>query len=208
MKRLVVTLVTIAACASGDAGVRFNVASGYTVRPTSASIFGVFHDGRLDDRAWDAYSRALSSLGRSCDARYTREWIGAHEDEARSIASDARQNGFGDDLFAKISSGAKGDAVLLLVVAGKPPTVLSREVRDRPVNPMQMTKPASTTYVHTVTDGNAFEVTATIYSRVEHRPIAELDMTYAGQDLDEAMQRFADAFGKSFPGWTCAGWND
>jgi hypothetical protein len=200
--------LTLCACASEDSGVRFNVASGYAVTPTTASVFGVFHDGRLDEHAWDSYSRALSSFGRSCDARYTHAWIGAHEDEAKSIADDARQNGFSDDLFAKMSAGAKGDTVLLVVVAGKPPVVLSREVRDRPVNPMQMTKPASTTYVHTVTDGNAFEITATIYSRTEHRSIAELDMTYGGQNLDEAMQRFADAFGKHFPGWTCVGWND
>jgi len=201
-------LVALCACASGDAGVRFNVASGYTVTPTSASVFGVFHDGRLDEHAWDSYSRALSSFGRTCDARYTHDWIAAHEDDAKSIADDARQNGFSDDLFAKVASGAKGDAVLLLVVAGKPPVVLSREVRQRPVNPAQMTKPASTTYVHTVTDGNAFEITATIWSRKEHRSIAELDMTYGGQDMDEALGRFADAFGKSFPGWTCAGWSE
>ncbi len=203
-----VALVALSACASGDAGVRFNVASGYVVTPTSASVFGVFHDGRLDEHAWDSYSRAVSSFGRTCDARYTHTWISAHEDEAKSIADDARQNGFSDDLFAKASAGAKGDAVLLLVVAGKPPVVLSREVRARPTNPGQMTKPASTTYVHTVTDGNAFEITATIYSRTEHRSIAELDVTYDGQDLDEAMERFATAFAKSFPNWTCAGWND
>jgi hypothetical protein len=208
MKSRVLSVFALCACASGDSGVRFNTASGYTVTPTSASVFGVFHDGRLDEHAWESYSRALSSFGRTCDARYTHAWIEAHEGDAKSIADDARQNGFSDDLFAKVASGAKGDAVLLLVVAGKPPVVLSREVRQRPVNPAQMTKPASTTYVHTVTDGNAFEITATIYSRKEHRSIAELDMTYGGQDLDEAMQRFADAFGKSFPGWTCAGWDE
>src|SRR5579862_4862029 len=92
-----IALVALSACASGDSGVRFNVASGYAVTPTSASVFGVFHDGRLDERAWDSYSRVLSSFGRTCDVRYTHDWIAAHEDDAKSIANDARQNGFSDD---------------------------------------------------------------------------------------------------------------
>lgn len=208
MKSTWLAIALLAGCASSDAQVRFGAADGWVATPTTVSVFGVLHDGRLDPLAWDDYSRALSPLGRACGARYTRDWASTHADDAKSIADETRANGFTDDLLAKIARGAKGDAILVVSVSGKPPRVLGHETRERIVNPMQMTKPASTTYVHTITDGNAFDVMVSVYSIKEHRSVAELEMTYTGKDQEDAVRRFAESFGKSFPGWTCAGWND
>jgi hypothetical protein len=215
-------LVALSLPACADESTQFDVhyASDYPRTPPSVSVFGVFRDGRLSAESWDLLSKNLSSpfTTGACEVVYDDAFL-AHA--ASALDDYARANGVTDDLLDVFGAKAKGDAILLITVAGHPPaavpgadarsgTAMSSPamspMRSRggrmggmPGGPMPMNAGPRT-------DQNVFVMAASLYSVSLHHSIAEVGMTYSGKSVDEAVKSFHDKLVAELRGTKCVGW--
>lgn len=198
----------VAACASDDAQFNVKYAPDYA-KAGSVSVFGIFKDGRMSPEAWDEVGARL--MKKKCDSAYGPDMVANRPTLSDSIDDYARANGITDDLLAELAPLAKGDTILVVTIAGHPAKLLQTEggaPRAAPIvrgggRRMRPTSVGATT----VSDGNVFEMSASLYSVLQRRSVALLSMTYYGRDVEVALGRFADRLAEAIPGTPCLGWS-
>lgn len=207
-------LGALGACTS-TAQFRSAFAEGAEADPRPVSFVGVLRDGQLKADGWKDYGeRLLAPLG-TCAPEYTVAFAQQNDEAAKALEKYTRANGISDELLDLLAKGADSDAIGVLEVAGQPPKVLSQKAKPNVVQPTAgmpgmgpKTGGTGSSYaIEDVTDGNAFVVVFSVYSAKGHQTIARLQMTYTGQELDEAIANFAAKVRDLFPGWSCAGWH-
>jgi hypothetical protein len=201
-----------------DTGFSVNYAPEFSHASSSVSVFGVFGDGQMNPRAWDYLRRRLSSPFNddACTAAYNDEMVTSTPALSSAVDQSARTSGVTDDLLDQFGPAAKGDIIMLITVAGRPPQAIDQPLPDSQpqssrasaaarrgananADPMRKKK--------VDTDKNAFEVTASFFSVRLHRSVGLVDMTYSGPNTDEAVKKFADKLKAELPGASCSGWN-
>jgi hypothetical protein len=205
-------------CASEDAHFDVQTAPEFGGQPLSLSVFGVFRDGSMSADAWEQLGPKLSpSFGSpTCEVAYGKRLVESNASVAREIDDEARENGVSDELLARFAAQAKGEAILLLTVAGEvaskrdagatgpsagapPPSPRGRGGR-RGRSPSGM--PGGRPRV----ERTSFEMSASLYSVQLGRAIAVVSMTYGGSSQTEALEKFRGELAKIFPHATCVGW--
>ncbi len=185
------------------------------------SVLGVFHDGLLNDAAWRALSPKISAaLGQEdCELGYGQKLREANPELAASIEHDVRENGVDDALLARVSPGASGDLVMVLMSYKQIPASRDGGARRsaQASAPMQMggrgrggMGGARSGFGSGATpppeDEHLFELSASLFSVSLHKLVAQIDLRYTGEDLDEAMDAFTKKLRALAPGAACVGW--
>jgi hypothetical protein len=199
------------------AGAEFEtrVAPGFNPQHHAVSVIGVYKDGQMSAEAWSVIGpRLASSLGTGgCPAGYALASANGPSGLVAAIDDYARANGPTDDLLAQLAPAAKGDLLLTVTVAGRPPTPEKTSVTgDTGSGGMGGTRggPAprpGRRGEHAPIDTNVLDVSASLFSVSAHRSVAEIAMTYSGATVDDALTRFAQRLATDLPGATCAGWD-
>lgn len=170
---------------------------------TGVSVLGVFKDGRMSPESWDSLGSTILRK-QSCSAAYDAQFTSANRALASAVDDQVRSNGVSDALLAKLAPAATGDAILILTVAGRPPQAIG--VQPNPQ--LQSTRRSkSSSGDSPLTDGNAFEVSASLYSIKLNRRVAIVSMKYTGSDTEDALKQFADRLAVEMPIPVCSVWN-
>jgi hypothetical protein len=203
-----------AACAS-ELGLRVEQAPEFTPQSgAKISVFGVFRDGRMDEKAWLPLEPKLAEAfggKRTCELGYGKRLRDGDNALLHQVDHLVRENGIDDDVLEKVAPAAQGDFILVLMLYKKVPELHDGGVRMRAVaTPMGMGRRggrAPSRYAPAVDDEHVFELSASLFSRAAHKLVAQVDLRYTGEDLDAAMAGFAKKLETVVPGATCAGWN-
>lgn len=215
-------MLVMTACA--DDGARFNVkhAPEFVTSGAQVSVFGIFKDGRMTPESWDAIGPRLSrSFGKStsCEVAYGERLLRTAPALSSAVDDYARANGVTDDLLDQFAPMAKGDAIVLITIAGHPPqpiapSELPKQAPAQSPRSMggmggrqgagQMAPPARDLHP---TDRSVFEMSATLFSARLHRSVGVIAMTYSGANVDEAIEKFAARLAEELPGASCTDWN-
>jgi hypothetical protein len=205
-------------CAS-ELGLRVEQAPEYTPQNGSKiSVFGVFHDGRMDEHAWLPLEPKLAEAfggARTCEPGYGKRMREGDDALSHQVDHLVRENGIDDDVLEQVAPAAQGDFILVLMLYKKVPQLRDHDGGARvsaAASPMGMGRRggrggAPSRYVPPVDDDHVFELSASLFSRAAHKLVAQLDLRYTGDDLDAAMSAFAKKLETVMPGATCAGWN-
>jgi hypothetical protein len=153
----------------------------------------------------------------TCDVAYGKRLVESNASAAREIDEEARENGVTDDLLARFAPRAKGEAILLLTVAGE---VASRRdagatqasigaspAPSRGRGGRRGRSPSGMPGGHSRGERTSFEMSASLYSVQLGRAIAVVSMTYTGSSQTEAFDKFRGELAKIFPHATCVGWD-
>ena len=208
--------VGITSCGAGDAQFDVRTASGFgPAEHRTVSALGVFKDGALSDDAWNELGRKLAPfLGpASCEPAWGSRLRALDSPLASAIDAYARTNGPSDALLGALAPMADGDVVLLITVFGRlpvdtadagngVPAVALSAPRGRGRGRSRTTPSASAP----PRDEEALVLSASLYSVVEHRSVARVEMKYAGHSVDEATRQFVAKLTASFPRSSCVGW--
>jgi hypothetical protein len=219
---IVLTLLSQAlGCSLSGPAFTVSYAPGFAKEGAKVAVFGVFRDGRMSPEAWDEFGPRLSAAlhGNICDVA-----VGANlraRDPAVFAAVDdvARADGITDDLLDKFAPSAGGDAILVVTVAGrvsKPkespgsagapmPALATGGRGGRGGGRSGGPHPAGGGHNHRA-EVDVFEMTASVFSKREHKSVAMVSMAYTGPSESEAIAAFADKLGSALPGATCASW--
>jgi hypothetical protein len=203
-------------CAS-ELGLRVEQAPEFAPQSgAKVSIFGVFHDGRMEEQAWLPLEPKLSATfggKRTCEIGYGKRMRAGDDALAHQVDHMVRENGIDDDVLEKVSPAAQGDFILVLMLYKKVPQLHDGGARVRTAaaaTPMGMgrrsMRPAMSRYVPPE-DDHVFELSASLFSRAAHKLVAQVDLRYTGEDLDAAIAEFAKKLETVVPGATCAGWS-
>lgn len=161
----------------------------------------------MSDQAWTSLLPKISSaLGRAeCELGYGNRLRAADSELASSIDRSVRENGIDDSVLDKVAPSAAGELVMVLMVYRKIPRARDAgAVRAAP--PRRMGRPG-VRYVERPEDDHVFELSGSFFSPKEHKLVAQIDLRYTGDDLDEAMDEFTKKLKTLVPGATCVGWN-
>jgi hypothetical protein len=216
---LVGLVALVGAC--GDGGASFNVkhAPEFTTTGAKVSVFGIFKDGRMTPESWDAIGARLSRpFGKTtaCEVAYGEKLVSSAPALSSAVDDYARANGVTDDLLDQFAPMAKGDAILLVTIAGHPPqpiaaSELPKQAPAQSPRAMggrrgssQMSAPPRDQHP---TDRSVFEVSATLFSVRLHRSVGVISMTYSGASVDEALDKFTERLTEELPGAACTDWN-
>jgi hypothetical protein len=210
-------------CAEG-ASFDTKLAPGFSAAHHTLSVFGVYKDGQMSSEAWATIGDRLTPwLGQgACPVGYAS--VAPANDGALVAAIDdyARAIGPTDELLAQLAPAAKGDLILTVTLAGRPPTPekvapLSSEgnsgggagggggmggSRGRTGQPSGAERRS-----HAPVDTNELDIVASLFSVSQGHSVAEVSMAYSGQTVDDALAKFAQRLSATFPGATCSGWD-
>ena len=203
---------------AGELGLRVEQAPEYTPQNgAKISVFGVFHDGRMDEKAWLPLEPKLAEAfggKRTCETGYGKRLRDGDNALSHQVDHMVRENGIDDDVLEKVAPAAQGDFILVLMLYKKVPQLRDRDGGARmrvAAQPMGMgrrgVRPGMSRYAPPVEDDHVFELSASLFSRAAHKLVAQVDLRYTGDDLDAAMAGFAKKLETVVPGATCAGWN-
>jgi len=216
---LPVCVLILGACASNDAHFVTQFAPDFTTARHTVSVLGVYKDGQMSTEAWNAIApRMAPSLGSpTCEAGYGNALSKANGGLASAIDDYARDNGPTDELLTELAPAAQGDLILVFTVAGKPPVPKKVSVQDAP--PAQGTQGAGMGAMRRSRRGgagggqgaredpNLFEISALLFSVAQVRSVAVVSLQYSGQNVDEAVTKFAAKLQGTLPATKCAGWD-
>lgn len=194
-------------------------APGFVKENPKISIFGVFRDGRMDPEIWE-------NLGPSFATALHREACGIAVGGAMRVSNAqlfgaidgvARADGITDELLEKFAPAAQGDAILVIVMAGRLPkkaadgAVGTTATTAAPMRPMRGSgggRPRSPGKLgpQAHVDRNFLELSASLYSKKLRESVAMVQMTYKGASEAEAFKLFTEKLAAAFPGATCEGW--
>jgi hypothetical protein len=189
----------------------------------SASVFGVYKGGRLTSEAWDEIAQRLGPAWSAgpCRPAFGDARLGSSLSLSGAVDDFARANGPTDDLLDLFGGAAKGDTILLVTLAGTPPTA-SRTADLAPTSPSATQAPISgyaqrrgrgalpggTMVRDGARDRAVFEMSASLFSVPQHHAVAVIAMNYSGASLEEAYRKFGEKLAAELPGLACAGWRD
>jgi hypothetical protein len=205
-----------AGCADDAPHVRVGTAAGFRAPArATVSVFGVFHDGRMSEASWHPLSAKVSrALGTSaCSVGWGSGLRSAEPELARWVDAETRENGVTDALLGRVAAQARGDFVMTLMVYRYMPRSQSRAAagvaRTRALAAPPMRRRGFGRVGPRVLEepeARVFELSASLYSVRQHALVAEIELRYAGEDLDVAMQAFATKLAAVVPGASCVGW--
>jgi hypothetical protein len=212
------------ACAAGGAEFDTKVAPGFATAHHTVSVFGVYKDGQMSSEAWGALQSRLGSSLRSeaCPVGYASVATAHDVSLVTAIDDYARANGPTDELLAELAPAARGDLILTVTLAGRPPTPEKVSVANesgggsmggggpggggpgggRGGSPQSHGDRRS----HAI-DTNVLDIVASFFSVSERRSVAEVSMRYTGETVDDAIAQFSRKLETTLPGATCAGWD-
>jgi hypothetical protein len=191
------------------------------------SVFGVFKDGKMSSEAWDAIAPSISrSLGAaSCEAAYSESAASPNSALWSAVDEYTLANGPTDDLLAKIAPAARGDLVLVVIVAGKLPTPEKIRVQDEGQNRRStgslgpkggamgggagLSRNSGPTFRAPAAPAavDRLDLSASLFSVPKTASVALVALAYSGESVDEAMAGFTAKLASALPGATCTGWN-
>jgi hypothetical protein len=203
-------------CAS-ELTVRVERAPELSTNPRArVSIFGVFHDGRMSEASWGPLEPKLASVfggKRTCEVGYGKRMRAGDAELTRAVDRMVRENGIDDEVLGKVAPAAEGDLIMVLMLYRKLPARLRdagapvQPVMAGPTMGRRMARPGGMTSRDAPPeDERVFELSASLFSRAAHKLVAQVDLRYTGDDLDEAMGEFAKKLGAVVPEATCTGW--
>jgi hypothetical protein len=205
-----------------SAGAQFEtrLAPDFTPAHHTVSVLGVYKDGQMSSEAWGAIApRLASSLGAAaCPAGYAAASTASGGALVAAIDDYARANGPNDELLVQLAPAAKGDLVLTVTIAGRPPTPEKvSAVGDTGsgggaggaggVAGRGVPSPKLGATRHPPTDTNVLDIVASLFSVSQGHSVAEIAMRYSGETTDDALTKFARRLATTLPGATCAGWD-
>jgi len=216
--------VLAAACADDRGQPRFDLryAPGFAQQNVSMSVFGVFKDGRMSAEAWSPMAAHLSPWldANSCELAYGKVLLKNDGPLADAIEERTAANGVSDELLDLFADRARGDEILTLVVSGE---VGASDAGASPAPSQPMPARRGRGRRGAASAGGAppgappnrgsrgrrgtLEMQVYLYSVKLRRSVAVLTMTYDGDSLDQALDRFRAELQKELPGATCTGWN-
>jgi hypothetical protein len=181
-------------------------------------VLGVYKDGQMSAEAWSAIARRMApSLGaQTCEVGYGAALSKANSSLVSAIDDYARDNGPTDELLTELVPAALGDLILVITVAGKPPTARKVSVQDAPARGgpgagMGAMGRGRRGWAgqgrQSGEDPDVFDMSALLFSVAQGRSVALVSMQYSGQSIDEAVAKFAAKFAASLPSTRCVGWN-
>ena len=180
------------------------------------SVFGVFHDGRMDEKAWLPLEPKLAqafSGQRTCEPGYGKRLREGDNALLHQVDHLVRENGIDDDVLEKVAPAAQGDFILVLMLYKKVPELhdggrMRTRATAAPVGIGRRPMRAGVSrYAPPAEDDHVFELSASVFSRAAHKLVAQVDLRYTGDDLDAAVASFAKRLETVVPGATCAGWS-
>jgi len=211
--RWILAALALAACADGGPSVRVETAAGYAPpRGATVSVLGVFRDGRMSRDSWDPLSAKISAaLGSdkdACKAGWGRAMREAEPDLAQWLDAQTRENGMTEEALARVAPRARGDLVMTLLTYRYMPPARHAPAQARPRAQFGGRRgyARGATRIAPEPEAHVFELSASFYSAREHKLVAEVNLRYEGDDLDEAMDAFATKLRALLPGARCAGW--
>lgn len=197
------TLLALSACGTALPRFEARFSPSYT-RPGRVSVIGLVKDGRMSAEEWGELGPTL--LSKRCEAAYGPSLLGQNRPAASAVDDYVQANGVTPALVGELADYAEGEGILLVSVAGHPPRQTGPAYyTPKPIFAQQV-KPATSFDCHTPTDGGVFEVSVSLFSVVDRHPVAELRMTYTGNDVDGALRDFAARLAKEGIAPACGGW--
>lgn len=191
------------------------------------SVFGVYKDGRMSSEEWGAIAARVSrSLGAAkCEAAYSESTTSPNHALWSAVDEYTLANGPTDDLLAKIAPAARGDLVLVVIVAGKLPTPEKIKVQDDNQNRRSpgalgpqgggmgggpgLSRNSGATFRPPAPPPSVdqLDLSASLFSVPKSTSVALVALQYSGESVDEAIAGFAAKLANALPGATCTGWN-
>lgn len=210
-------LLAATSCAEGSANFRVRSEPGFVSGPTTISLLGVFHEGRMNRETWAQIGPPLSAtLGqRACEVAYG-DRLGSEDPELyAAIDESVKSEGITEELLARVAPSAQGDLILVVSLNGS--TTISRGVEAGSAQSAGgVPQPgAGARMRNSRAPGgpqgrgavlSEIEIAGTLFSARTHHPVARLDMAYSGSNLDDAIGRFVRRIGELVPGSSCRGW--
>ena len=203
-----------ASCAEGSANFHARYDPGFTPAPTTVSVFGVLHEGRMSHEAWEKIGPRLSAtLGqRACEAGYGDRLSASLPDLHAAVEESVRAEGVTEELLQRLSTSAEGEMILVLTLNTH--TIISRGVEAGLAPNGTMPGSGGRTPVARGPSGptgrgaelSEIGISATLFSVRLHRSVARLGMAYGGSNLAEAIGKFVSRVGALVPGSRCVGW--
>jgi hypothetical protein len=219
-------LLLLAAGCEREAVYATTFAPDFTPSHHVVSVFGVYKDGRMSSEAWGAIAARVSrSLGAAkCEAAYSGGATSPNEVLWSAVDEYTMENGPTDDLLAKIAPAARGDLVLVVIVAGKLPTKEKINIQDSNQNrraPGSMggqqgmgggaglSRNAGPTFRPPAGPPvvDQLDLSASLFSVPQATSVARVELQYSGDSVDEAIDGFTAKLSSALPGATCTGWN-
>lgn len=211
-------LLGATSCAEGGADFHARYEPGFTEGPKTISVLGVFHEGRLNPESWAQIGPPLSTLlgKHACEVGYGPALGGEHPELYTAVDESVRSEGVTEELLTRLSPAAQGDFILVVSLNGH--VTVSQGVDDgsrQGAGAVPQPGRGSRTRSGRPPGGgargrgaewNELTLLGTLYSVLDHRSVARLQMVYSGSNLDEAIGLFVARTGKMVPGSSCLGW--
>ena|GEM_PF-1615265 len=208
----IAALPALGACGGGGARFNTQTASGFEPEPHTVSVLGVYKDGRMALGTWEKLAPHLvkAVAPGTCDVAFD-ELVTSNQELANAIDARARYEGPTGDLLAHFAPAARGDLVMVVSYSGRPPEPRVRDeppmgapVRNNMVTKRRRRNPGPTTPSN---PRDRLDVSVSLYSVKQKRPVALVSMSYGSQDVEDALDRFGAELARTIPAAKCAGWN-
>jgi hypothetical protein len=207
-----IALACVSSCAGEEADLTTSTSPVLVAKaPHSLSVFGVFRDGRVSTRAWDElWPKLTAILGpEPCPAAYSADLVTDAGALASAIDDYTRNYGITEPLLDQLAPAAKGDLVLVFVIAG---AVRSKshdgETRPRPAPGPGASRMRRTAYYGRAPRPDAaLEITASLFSPKEHAMVGATSLRYGGTSEDQAIAKLVSRWTEVFPKTSCASWD-
>jgi hypothetical protein len=210
-----ICLLTLSSLGCSEGGASFNtrLAADFSPARHTVSVLGVYQDGRMALGSWDVLGPYLAkALGpAACPVGYDA-LAASNQDLANAIDEYARDEGPTGNLLTQVAPAALGDLILVVSFAGKLPAKRkdTGAPEGAPVNTSMGSsrhrghRSEQATPAH---DDNQLDISASLFSVPQNRPVALVSMQYRGESVPDALTRFAHELGQAAPELKCAGWN-
>jgi hypothetical protein len=186
---------------------------------SKVSILGVFHDGHMSESAWKALSPKVSAmLGHtSCEIGYGSDLRESSPELAASFDKQIRENGVDDAVIDSVAPNASGDLVMILMSYRQIPEHRAAATAPRPASAAPLGGSGGGRFgrrggssggrPYVPEEEHLFELSASLFSVSLHKLVAQVDLRYDGDDLDEAMDAFTKKLAVLVPQAKCVGWH-
>lgn len=203
----------VSACNNGGAQFTTQTASGFVPAPRTVSVLGVYKDGRMAIGTWEKLAPHLvQALGSApCEVGFD-SLVTSNQELANAIDEYARDEGPTSKLVSELAKAARGDLLMVVTLAGKPPKAPAQEAppAGAPVRTGMGTQRRRHRHAPDAGDApdpNRVDISASLFSVARKQPVALVSMSYGGQSVEDAMTRFGAELAHTIPNSKCAGWN-